>query len=260
VQANLRMQGKSAIVTGAAGGIGASICELFCREGGSILLFDQSEIMVGETAARLRKQFPNARVETSIGDVSDPRSAEKAVAQADAIHGSLDVLINNAAVRNHSSVADSDLDEWKRLMAVNVFGAVAFCKAALPSLRKSGNGSIVNVSSCYAVVGRSGMPIYDATKAALLSLTRTVAFEEAQHGVRVNAVCPGGTLTPFTMGRGAARGERPEDMAKEVRKDSLLRRWARPEEVAYPVLWLASDESSYMTGATVMVDGGLSIM
>jgi meso-butanediol dehydrogenase/(S,S)-butanediol dehydrogenase/diacetyl reductase len=104
------------------------------------------------------------------------------------------------------------------------------------------------------------MPIYDATKAALLSLTRTLAFEEAEHGVRANAVCPGGTLTPFTAGRGAARGETPEEMANEVRSDSLLRRWARPEEIAYPVLWLASDESSYMTGATIMVDGGLSIM
>jgi meso-butanediol dehydrogenase/(S,S)-butanediol dehydrogenase/diacetyl reductase len=154
----------------------------------------------------------------------------------------------------------SDPGEWQRLFSVNVLGAVNFCKSALPALRGSGNASIVNVSSCYAVTGRKGMPIYDATKAALLSLTRTLAFEEAEHGVRANAICPGGTLTPFTMGRGAERGEKPEDMAKEQRSDSLLRRWARPEEIAFPALWLASDESSYMTGATIMVDGGLSIM
>jgi len=260
LQANSRMQGKVAIVTGAAGGIGASICELFCREGASVVLFDRSADMLAETAASLGEKVHGSRIAVCVGDVSDPEDAAKAVKQASAAFGSLNVLINNAAIRNHSSVADSELDDWKRLMSVNVLGAVAFCKAALPALRRSGNGAIVNVSSCYAIVGRSGMPIYDATKAALLSLTRTVAFEDAQCGARANAVCPGGTLTPFTMGRGAARGERPEDMVKEVRKDSLLRRWGRPEEIAYPVLWLASDESSYMTGATIMVDGGLSIM
>ena len=168
--------------------------------------------------------------------------------------------IINAAVRNHSSVETSDIAEWNRLLSVNVLGAVNFCKAALPALRNSGNASIVNVSSCYAVVGRSGMPIYDATKAALLSVTRTLAFEEAQNGVRANAVCPGGTLTPFTIGRGVASGRNAEEMQNDQRSDSLLRRWGRPEEIAYPVLWLASDESSYMTGATIMVDGGLSIM
>ncbi len=170
------------------------------------------------------------------------------------------MLVNNAAVRNHSSVETSDIAEWNRLLSVNVLGAVNFCKAALPALRNSGNASIVNVSSCYAVVGRSGMPIYDATKAALLSVTRTLAFEEAQNGVRANAVCPGGTLTPFTIGRGVASGRNAEEMQNDQRSDSLLRRWGRPEEIAYPVLWLASDESSYMTGATIMVDGGLSIM
>ena len=104
------------------------------------------------------------------------------------------------------------------------------------------------------------MPIYDATKAALLSLTRTLAFEEAGNGVRANAVCPGGTLTPFTVGRAIAAGRKAQEMTEERRTDSLLQRWAKPEEIAYPVLWLASDESSYMTGATLMVDGGLSIM
>jgi meso-butanediol dehydrogenase/(S,S)-butanediol dehydrogenase/diacetyl reductase len=157
-------------------------------------------------------------------------------------------------------VEKSDIEEWQRLYSINVLGAVNFCKAALPALRHDGKGSIVNLSSCYAVVGRSGMSIYDATKAALLSLTRSLACEEAPHGIRVNAVCPGGTLTPYTVGRAVASGRKAEEMPSDERTDSLLRRWAKPEEVAFPVLWLASNESSYVTGATLMVDGGLSIM
>lgn len=255
-----RMTGKTAIVTGGGGGIGAAIGELFCVEGGNVVLVDRDADTLSETVARLRTLVPKGQIESCVGDVSDYDHATAAVEHAVKHFGGLNVLVNNAAVRNHSSVEESKPEEWQRLFSVNVFGAMNFCKAALGPLRRSGKASIVNMSSCYAITGRKGMPIYDATKAALLSLTRTLAFEEAQNGVRANAVCPGGTLTPFTMGRGAVRGEKAEDMAKEVRSDSLLRRWAKPEEIAYPVLWLASDESSYMTGATIMVDGGLSIM
>ena len=257
---NSRMTGKSAIITGAGGGIGAAIAGLFCQEGGSVLLFDRNADILGKTAAQLRSRNPGARIEIFPGDVSDPTDVDQAVKHAAVAFGGVSVLVNNAAVRNHSSVETSDIAEWNRLLSVNVLGAVNFCKAALPALRNSGNASIVNVSSCYAVVGRSGMPIYDATKAALLSVTRTLAFEEAQNGVRANAVCPGGTLTPFTIGRGVASGRNAEEMQNDQRSDSLLRRFGRPEDIAYPVLWLASDESSYMTGATIMVDGGLSIM
>jgi meso-butanediol dehydrogenase/(S,S)-butanediol dehydrogenase/diacetyl reductase len=255
-----RMDGKTAIVTGGGGGIGAAIGALFSAAGGRVVLVDRDVEILCATAERLRSAAPDPQVESYVGDVSRPEDAAGAVEHAVKCFGGLNVLVNNAAVRNHSSVADSQLDEWNRLFSINVLGAVNFCQAALPELRRGGKASIVNVSSCYAVVGRKGMPIYDATKAALLSLTRTLAFDEAPHGVRANAVCPGGTLTPFTIGRGVASGKQADAMTEEVRTDSLLQRWARPEEVAYPVLWLASDESSYMTGTTIMVDGGLSIM
>src|SRR3954470_18547752 len=257
---NPRLKDKVALITGGGGGIGAAIGQLFCQEGASIVLFDQNAEILSDTAARLKSLHSDSRIETCPGDVSDAKAVGRAVDRTLAAFGGLSVLVNNAAVRNHTSVEMSDPEEWQRLFSINVLGAVNFCKAALPALRSSGNASIVNISSCYAVVGRKGMPIYDATKAALLSLTRTLAFEEADRGVRANAICPGGTLTPFTIGRGKQRGEKAEDMAKEERSDSLLRRWARPEEIAFPALWLASDESSYMTGATIMVDGGLSVM
>jgi meso-butanediol dehydrogenase/(S,S)-butanediol dehydrogenase/diacetyl reductase len=254
------MAGKTAIITGGGGGIGAATGALFCREGAAVLLVDRNADLLKKTAAQLRAQNAGAKVETYAGEVSDPAEAAKAVDRAVAGFGGLNVLVNNAAVRNLASVEKSDIEEWKRLYAVNVLGAVNFCKAALPALRRDGKASIVNLSSCYAVVGRSGMPIYDATKAALLSLTRSLAHEEAQHGIRVNAVCPGGTLTPYTVGRAVGSGRKAEEMPGDERPDSLLRRWAKPEEIAFPVLWLASDESSYITGATLMVDGGLSTM
>ena len=254
------MIGKSAIVTGAGRGIGAVVGELFCVEGGSVMLFDRDPATLSGAVDQIRSLVPQAQVDSFVGDVSDHGDAIRAVEHAVESFGSINVLVNNAAVRNHSSVAESDPAEWNRLLSINLLGAVNVCKAAIGHLRRSGNSSIVNLSSCYGVMGRKGMPIYDATKAALLSLTRTLAHEEAQHGVRVNAVCPGGTLTPFTIGRGVAAGRNPEDMKKDIKPESLLRRWATPQEIAYPVLWLASDESSYITGTTIMVDGGLHIM
>jgi meso-butanediol dehydrogenase/(S,S)-butanediol dehydrogenase/diacetyl reductase len=128
----------------------------------------------------------------------------------------------------------------------------------LPYLRKSKAGSIVNVSSAFALSGRANMGQYDATKAAILAMTRVLACEEAQHGIRVNAVCPGSTLTPWTVGRAGARGMSLAELKEKGAVPSLLNRWAEPEEVAFPILWLASSEASFITGASLVVDGGLS--
>jgi meso-butanediol dehydrogenase/(S,S)-butanediol dehydrogenase/diacetyl reductase len=254
------MQGKTAIVTGGGRGIGAAIGELFCAEGASVMLVDRDPATLEETKQAVRSRLPQARLETFAADVSSPGEAARSLKRTVDAFGAVNVLVNNAAVRDHSSVADSEIENWNRLFSINLLGAVNFSKAALSELRRSRKGSIVNVSSCYAVAARKGMPIYDATKAALLALTRSLACEEAAHGIRVNAVCPGGTLTPFTIGRAIAAGRDPEEMKFDVKPESLLRRWATPEEIAYPVLWLASDESSYITGTTIMVDGGLHIL
>jgi 2-hydroxycyclohexanecarboxyl-CoA dehydrogenase len=130
----------------------------------------------------------------------------------------------------------------------------------LPTLRKTEGASIVNVSSAYAVAGRKGMGLYDATKAGMLAMTRTLACEEALHGVRVNAVCPGSTLTSFHTKRAQAAGKSIEQLKTERQTTSLLARWAAPEEIAWPIIWLASDEASFITCATLMVDGGLSVI
>jgi 2-hydroxycyclohexanecarboxyl-CoA dehydrogenase len=230
----MRLKGKVALITGGGAGIGAAAAKLFMREGARVLLVDQIK----------KKSLFQA-------DVSDPEAAGEAVKQAVKKFGRLDILVNNAAMRNYSAVAKATPDEWRAVLGVNLLGAANYCRAAIPALRRSGSGAIVNVSSCYALTGRKGMAIYDASKAALIALTRTLAHEEAEHGIRANAVCPGSTYTDFHRKRGAKLNARDDN--------SLMGRWASPEEIAYPILWLASDEASFVTGAVLPVDGGLTI-
>jgi meso-butanediol dehydrogenase/(S,S)-butanediol dehydrogenase/diacetyl reductase len=255
-----RLAGKSALITGGGGGIGAACARIFCAEGAAVTLVDSSPEALSRTAKAIGAEFPRAMVTTVVADVSNPDQAVEAVQQALRANGRLDILVNNAAMRNYSAVADAQHSEWQAMIAVNLVGTANYCRAALPALRDSGKGSIVNVSSCYAVTGRKGMGIYDATKAGMLALTRTLAFEESAAGVRANAVCPGSTLTDFHVTRAKSAGKSVETLSGERQDTSLLARWARPEEIAWPILWLASDEASFITGTTLMVDGGLHVM
>ncbi len=255
-----RLAGKSALITGGAAGIGAAMAELFCSEGAAVTLIDMNSAMLLQTCSDIKQKVPGARVTHFAANVADADAAHAAVAHALAAHGLLDILINNAAMRNNASVADATPEEWQAVLGVNLMGAAHYCRAALPALRNRGNASIVNVSSCYAVTGRKGMGLYDATKAGLLALTRTLAHEEAAHGIRVNAICPGSTLTDFHINKARAAGKAVEQLQTERQSTSLLGRWATPQEIAWPALWLASDEASFITGTTLMVDGGLHVM
>lgn len=256
----LRMMGRRALVTGAGAGIGAATAFAFCREGASVLLVDRDEAALQRSCAMISSELPDARLAYLCADVSDEAAAAAAVAKAVQAWGGLDTLVNNAAMRNYSAAGDATPQEWQAMVAVNLVGMSNYCRAALPALRASGQGSIVNVSSCYAVTGRKGMALYDATKAAQLAYTRSLAFEETVHGVRANAVCPGSTLTEFHVQRAERGGKSVEQLRSERRDTSLIGRWASPEEIAMPILWLASSEASFITGTTLMVDGGLHIM
>lgn len=255
-----RLGNKAALITGGGGGIGAATAELFCTEGAAVTLVDRDPEALARVQATVLARHPNAALTTAVADVADAEQAVAIVDQALKAHGHLDILVNNAAMRNYAALCDASPGEWQTMLGVNLVGAAAYCKAALPALRSSGAGSIVNVSSCYAITGRKGMGIYDATKAAMLALTRTLAFEEAPHGVRANAICPGSTLTDFHIGRAKQSGKCVEALAAERQDTSLLRRWAKPLEIALPILWLASSEGSFITGTTLMVDGGLHVM
>ena len=216
----LRLAGKVAIVTGAAGGIGASAAELFCREGACVLAVDRDAGLLTATVDGIASRIADvagAAIAACAGDVAAPVDASRAVNEAASRFGRLDILVSNAAVRDVGPVAEADPAAWQRVLDVNLLGALHFCKAALPALRRADPSrepaaSIVIVSSTYGLTGRRLFGAYDASKAALLALTRTLAAEEAEHGVRVNAVCPGGTLTPFTIGRARARGRDPQTL------------------------------------------------
>ena len=255
-----RIKDKAVMITGGGSGIGAATGELVCAEGGRVMLVDTDAEALDTTKAAIVNGISGARVATFVADVAEADEAHRAVEQALGAFGQLDVLVNNASMRNYSAIAEASPDEWRAVIGVNLVEVANYCRAALPALRKSPGASIVNVSSCYALVGRKGMGLYDASKAGILAMTRTLAFEEAPHGVRVNAICPGSTLTNFHVARARAVGKSVDVLKTERQKTSLLARWAAPQEIAWPIIWLASDEASFVTGATLMVDGGLSIM
>jgi NAD(P)-dependent dehydrogenase (short-subunit alcohol dehydrogenase family) len=252
-----RLDGRVAIVTGGAGGIGAATGRLFCEEGARVVLVDRDAAAMGAVAAEIRAGVPGAALLDLVLDTAEEGAPERIVAEARRAFGAVEILVNNAGIRAYEPLAEATAETWQNILAVNLLSHAHLTRASLPNLRASGHGTIINIASTHAVNPRSGMGQYDATKAAILSLTRTLAFEEAAHGVRVNAICPGLTLTPFHVRR---LGREREDLAAERVDNCLMRRWADPREIAFPILWLASDEASYVTGATLMVDGGQKVL
>jgi len=251
-----RFDGKVAIITGGAGGIGAATGRLFCEEGARVLLVDLDSGAMAAACADIRTQVPGAQVSDLIVDVGIEDSAAQIVAYAKRAFGRIDVLVNNAGIRSYEPLAEAKRETWERILAVNLLSYAYLAREALPALRASGHGSIVNVSSMHAFIPRAGMGQYDVTKSGIVSMTRTLAFEEARHGVRVNAVCPGATFTPFHEKRFAADGRTQAEIDAIAARCCLLQRWAAPREIAYPILWLASEEASYVTGTALMADGG----
>jgi meso-butanediol dehydrogenase/(S,S)-butanediol dehydrogenase/diacetyl reductase len=250
-----RMQGRVALITGGGGGIGEATARLFVEEGGSVALLDTSREAVESAAKPFGKQALPI-----VADVSREPEAKRAVAEALARFGKLDALVNVAGVRVYRSLAEASEQDWQLILGVNVLGTAYCCKAALPALRKAGGATIVNVSSVYGVMGRKGMGQYDTTKAAVLGMTRALAVEEAPHAIRVNAVLPGSTITPYHVKRAAAAGQSEAELRKRTANENLLGRWAEPREVGYAILFLSCAESSYITGTELLVDAGRSIL
>ena len=255
-----RMTGRVALVTGGGGGIGEATGRLFAEEGAAVALVDSDKAAAEAAAAGIAQAVGGARVSAIAADLTSEPESQRVVDATLAAFGALHTLVNVAGVRLYTPLAEADAKGWEFIFGVNVLATAYCCKAALPALRQGGRGTIVNLSSVYGVKGRAGMGQYDTTKAAVLGFTRALAIEEAPHKIRVNAVCPGGTITPYHIRRAAAQGVSEAEMRTQRTGDNLLGRWAEPREVAFPILFLASDESSYITGATLMVDAGKSIV
>ena len=251
-----RLEGKVAIITGGAGGIGLATAILFCEQGCRVVLVDSEAEAMQAAASSIRAAVPTAQILPLVADVGEEETAALVVAETRKTFGALDVLVNLAGIRAYEPLAEAKRETWDRLIKVNLLSYAYFARESVAQLRASGRGSIINVASTHAVNPRAGMGQYDVTKAGIVSLTKTLAFEEAKHGIRVNAVCPGATLTPFHLRRAKSAGQTRDDLERGAAQMCLLGRWAEAREVAYPILWLASDEASYVTGSVLMVDGG----
>jgi len=254
----MRLAGKTAIITGAAGGIGAATVRRFCEEGCRVTLVDIDADALQSVIADIKSDHATADLMPLALDVGLEPSSKAIVDATLKQFGSIDIVVNNAGIRAYEALHEAKADTWQKILSTNLLSYAYLSREALTALRRT-KGNIVNVSSTHAVNPRAGMGQYDVAKAGILSLTRTLAFEEAPHHVRVNAVCPGLTLTPFHVRRFAAQGKSEQDLRTERVDHNIQRRWADPREVAHPILWLASDEASFVTAATLMVDGGTRV-
>ncbi len=256
-----RLAGKIALVTGGGGGIGEATVRLFWEEQGRVAIVDNDTAAAGRVAQEVDPS--GERVVVIGADLTKEDEAARAVRETVDRLGRLDVLANVAGVRVWGPITEATPESWEFIIGVNLLAVAYTSKFAVPEMVKNGGGSIVNVSSANAIVGRKNIAQFDATKNAVLALTRSMACDHAEQNIRVNAVCPGPTLTMYHVRRrAAAKGislEQAEAEMRATRVGNLMKRHGEPREIAYSILFLACDESSYVTGATFMIDGGLSV-
>ena len=246
-----RLDGKTALISGGARGMGATEARLFAQEGARVVIGDILDDEGNTTAAEIRAA--GGLCAFTPLDVVSEADWQLAVGVAVSRYGRLDILVNNAGIGGvGSAVEDTDLADWRRVMDINAKGVFLGTKAAIPAMRDGGGGSIINISSQLGIVGTDNSSAqYQASKGAVRILTKSTAIQHAADGIRANSVHPGPVVTPMTEGRRAD----PATYAL-MRSRIPLGRFARPEEIAYAVMYLASDESSFVTGSEVVVDGG----
>ena len=244
----MRLPGKVAVITGAKSGIGLATARLFASEGSSVVLADIKD--ASEESAAIGSRCAAISV-----DVADRESVEQLFAETVRRFGRLDVLVNNAGVDLAKRVTETDEADWDRLMSVNLKGVFLCSKEAVLAMRRCGGGVIVNVASELGIVGGSEIAAYCASKGGVVQLTKAMAVDHAVENIRVNCVCPGPIATPLLQSIIAAAPD-PQAEERSILSKTLLKRLGRPEEVARAILFVASDEASYMTGSIVAVDGG----
>lgn len=250
-----RLKNKVAVITGGGAGIGRATCELFAEEGAAVVVAERDETTGSAVARGIIDRGGRAQfVQT---DVSNEQSVIEMATAAEKAFGRIDILVNNAAVFVLNGI-DATVAEWQEILAVNVIGPALCAKHCVPFMRRGGGGAIVNLASISSVIAQPQMVTYNATKAAIANMTRCMAMDLAVDNIRVNAVGPGAVWTQIVqritseggMDRAAA------DADAEWGGAHLLKRIAEPREIAFPILFLASDEASFVTGSLLMADGG----
>lgn len=252
----MRLADKVCVITGAGSGMGRVAAGLFAAQGARVVVADFNEAAAAETVEAVRAT--GGEVTSVRADVSNEADAKAMIDHAMATYGRVDVLYNNAGIMPEAdhSIVDTDVAVWDQVMAVNVRGVFLGCKYAVPRMVDQGSGSVINIASFVALLGCSvPQDAYTASKGALLSLTRSMAVQFGPHGVRTNAICPGPVETPLLMD-----WLLKDEAAKQLR---LARnpsgRFGKPEEIVNMAIYLASDESRWTNGASLVVDGGISI-
>jgi NAD(P)-dependent dehydrogenase (short-subunit alcohol dehydrogenase family) len=253
--ATVRLKDKVCLVTGATSGIGAATARAFAAEGALLSLTGRDAARGAQVVAACREY--GGQVLFTAGDVTEPSDVAAVVAATTAAYGRIDVLFNNAGVIDSGTVMATSPARFRRVMDVNLSGQFLYARAVLPHMTAQRNGIIVNNSSDWGLVAGPDSVAYCCSKGAVVMLTKAIAVDHAGEGVRCNAVCPGDTLTPMVLEeRAGFAAESPEEFAERAGQGVPLRRLARPEEIAAVVVFLSSDEASFMTGAIVPVDGG----
>ncbi|MCL4114370.1 UNVERIFIED_CONTAM: hypothetical protein GTU68_025732 [Idotea baltica] len=243
-----RFSGKVAVVTGGASGIGAATTRRLVREGASVVLGDLQE----DAAVALAQELGDAVLPVVV-DVTDLAAVEGLMAEAANEFGQLDIVFNNAGIGSLGRIDEIDVEEWHRVIDVDLNAVFYGCRAALPHLRANGGGAIVNTASISGLFGDWGLPAYNAAKGAVMNLTRTLAADHARDGIRVNAVCPGGVVTAMTDS--LAQSRRAQEQYERL---VPMARMGQADEIASAVAFLASDDASYITGHGLVVDGGVT--
>ncbi|HKN09587.1 MAG TPA: SDR family NAD(P)-dependent oxidoreductase [Pseudomonadota bacterium] len=251
-----RFEGKVAVVTAGGSGIGAATARRFTGEGASVVIADISGTRAEQVAGEIAKAGGTVRWLKM--DASEPEGVQAAVRLALDNWGRLDVMFNNAGLSITGPLEEMTLETWNRVLAVTLTSTFLGIKYSLPIMRKQGSGAIVNTASISGLAGDYGMAAYNAAKAGVVNLTRTAAIEYARKNIRVNAVCPGMVATPAVLDGFIAQSRNPERARQLNDECHPIGRMGKPEEIARVVLFLASDDASFMTGSIVVADGGVT--